>query len=134
MGPDRATRVALARWAVISEAADERLAPAERGRVIFEAARRVHRDADGRQVRITSRTIYRWLAAWRTDGFEGLKPARRRDGECQMGCVSGWVAIRGWPREEFDHERQHTGDAGTRFGTVVGVDGYRARGGDRLDH
>ena len=79
MGPDRATRVALARWAVISEAADERLAPAERGRVVSEAARRVHRDADGRQVRITSRTIYRWLAAWRTGGFEGLKPARRRD-------------------------------------------------------
>lgn len=79
MGPDRATRVALARWAVIAEAADERLAPAERGRVVSEAARRVHRDADGRQVRITSRTIYRWLAAWRTDGFDGLKPARRRD-------------------------------------------------------
>jgi len=69
----------LARWAVIAEAADERLAPAERGRVVSEAARRVHRDADGRQVRITSRTIYRWLAAWRTDGFDGLKPSRRRD-------------------------------------------------------
>lgn len=79
MGPDRATRVALARWAVIAEAADERLAPAERGRVIFEAARRVHRDADGRQMRVTPRTIYRWLASWRTGGFEGLKPARRRD-------------------------------------------------------
>ena len=79
MGPDRATRVALARWAVICEAADERLAPAERGRVISEAARRVHRDADGRPFRVTTRTIYRWLEAWRRHGFEGLKPARRRD-------------------------------------------------------
>jgi putative transposase len=79
MGPDRATRVALARWAVISEVADERLAPAERGRLVSEAARRVHRDADGRQVRVTTRTIYRWLAAWRADGFDGLKPSRRRD-------------------------------------------------------
>ncbi len=79
MGPDRATRVALARWAVICEAADERLAPAERGRLVSEAACRVHRDADGRQMRVTTRTIYRWLAAWRTGGFDGLKPARRRD-------------------------------------------------------
>ena len=79
MGPDRATRVALARWAVIAEAADERLAPAERGRVVSEAARRVHRDADGRQMRVTSRTIYRWLEAWRACGFDGLKPSRRRD-------------------------------------------------------
>jgi len=79
VGPDRATRVALARWAVIAEAADERLAPAERGRLVSELACRVHRDADGRQVRVTSRTIYRWLEAWRTRGFDGLKPSRRRD-------------------------------------------------------
>jgi putative transposase len=76
---DRDTLVALARWAVISEAADERLAPAERGRVVAELAGRLHRDADGKPVRVTARTIWRWLAAWRTGGFEGLKPRRRRD-------------------------------------------------------
>lgn len=79
MGTDRDTLVALARWAVICEATDERLTPAERGRVVSDLARRVHRDADGRTVRVTSRTIYRWLAAWRSHGFDGLKPARRRD-------------------------------------------------------
>lgn len=79
MGPDRATKVALARWAVIAEAADERLEAAERGRLVSELARRVHRDADGRPVRVTTRTIYRWLVAWRTSGFDGLKPRRRRD-------------------------------------------------------
>lgn len=79
MGADRDTLVALARWAVIAEAADERLAAAERGRLVSELARRVHRDADGKTVRVTSRTIYRWLAAWRTGGFEALKPRRRRD-------------------------------------------------------
>jgi len=79
MGPDRASRVALARWAVIAEAADERLSPAERGRVVREAARRAHRDVDGRVFRVTPRTIYRWLEAWRSEGFDGLKPARRRD-------------------------------------------------------
>lgn len=79
MGDDRATRVALARWAVIGEAVDERLTPAERGQLVSALARQVHRDADGRPVRVTSRTIYRWLAAWRAHGFEGLKPRRRRD-------------------------------------------------------
>jgi putative transposase len=76
---DLATRVALARWTVISEAADERLTPTERGRVVSELARRVHRGVNGHTMRVTTRTIYRWLAAWRVDGFEGLKPVRRRD-------------------------------------------------------
>jgi putative transposase len=78
-GTDRDTLVALARWAVIAEAVDEQLTPAERGRLVSELARRVHRDADGTQIRVTTRTIYRWLAAWRAGGFEALKPARRRD-------------------------------------------------------
>lgn len=79
MGDDRATRVALARWAVICEAVDDRLTAAERGRLVSELACRVHRDADGRQMRVTTRTIYRWIEAWRAGGFEGLKPVRRRD-------------------------------------------------------
>lgn len=78
-GTDRDTLVALARWTVICEAVDEQLSAAERGRLVSELARRVHRDADGSQVRVTTRTIYRWLAAWRAGGFEALKPARRRD-------------------------------------------------------
>ncbi len=78
-GTDRDTLVALARWAVICEAVDEQLTPAERGRLVSELACRVHRDADGVQMRVTTRTIYRWLAVWRAGGFEALKPARRRD-------------------------------------------------------
>jgi putative transposase len=64
---------------VICEAVDEQLTAAERGRLISELACRVHRDADGVQVRITSRTIYRWVETWRMGGFEALKPRRRRD-------------------------------------------------------
>lgn len=79
MGDDAATRVALARWAVIGQATDERLTSGERGRLVSELAARVHRDAQGRTWRVTTRTIYRWLAAWRREGFEGLKPSRRRD-------------------------------------------------------
>lgn len=79
VGTDRDTRVALARWAVLCEVTDERLTPAERGRLVRELARKVHRDAHAKTVRVTTRTIYRWLEDWRAEGFEGLKPARRRD-------------------------------------------------------
>jgi putative transposase len=79
MRDDPQVRVALARWQVIAAATDERLSAAERGLLLSEIAAGVHRDADGRPVRMTTRTLYRWLAAWRRDGFDGLKPARRRD-------------------------------------------------------
>jgi putative transposase len=79
MRTDRDTLVALARWQVIAAATDERLTAAERGLLLSEIAAGVHRDADARARRYTTRTLYRWLAAWRAGGFEGLKPARRRD-------------------------------------------------------
>jgi putative transposase len=69
----------LARWQVIAPATDRRLSPAERGLALSEIAAAVHRDADGRPVRVTRRTLYRWLAAWSAHGFEGLKPSKRRD-------------------------------------------------------
>jgi len=79
MRTDRDTLVALARWQVIAQATDERLSRSERGLVLSEIAAQPHRDADGRPRRYTVRTLYRWLRAWREHGFEGLKPARRRD-------------------------------------------------------
>lgn len=79
MGDERQVRVALARWQVIAAATDERLGPSERGRWVAEIAGEVHRDADGRPMRVTARTVYRWLARWRADGFEGLKSRPRRD-------------------------------------------------------
>ena len=79
MRDDPQVRVALARWQVIAAATDERLTPPERGLLVSEIAREVHRDGDGRPLRVTARTLYRWLAAWRRDGFDGLKPLRRRD-------------------------------------------------------
>src|SRR6266702_3849565 len=57
-------QVALHRWAVIAEAASDRLTPAERG----APARRYSRG-----------TIDRWLRAWRTGGLAALKPSPRAD-------------------------------------------------------
>jgi putative transposase len=79
MTDDLATRVALTRWQVIAPATDRRLSPTQRGLLLSEIAAEVHRDACGRPVRVTRRTLYRWLAAWSAQGFEGLKPSARRD-------------------------------------------------------
>jgi putative transposase len=79
MRDDPQVQVALARWGVLAAATDERLTPAERGRLLSEIAAEVHRDAWGRPYRVTKRTLYRWLAAWRRAGFDGLKPRARRD-------------------------------------------------------
>lgn len=79
MRDDSEVRVALVRWGVIAAATDVSLGPVERGLLLAEIAATVHRDADGRAFRVTKRTLYRWLAAWRRDGFEGLKPTPRRD-------------------------------------------------------
>jgi putative transposase len=76
---DRATRVALARWQLIAQAADERLSAAERGLLLSQTAAQVHRDVDSRPRRYSARTLYRWLEAWQAYGFDGLKPSRRRD-------------------------------------------------------
>lgn len=79
METDSATRVALARWAVIAPATDERLTSQERGRLLSELAAEAHRDPDGRLRHYDRRTLYRWLAVWRNGGFDALKPKRRRD-------------------------------------------------------
>ncbi|HUZ03213.1 MAG TPA: DDE-type integrase/transposase/recombinase [Thermomicrobiaceae bacterium] len=72
-------RVALHRWAVIAEAANARLSPAERGAVVRRIAGRGHTDPDGAQRRYSRGTIDRWIRAWRAGGLEGLKPAPRSD-------------------------------------------------------
>lgn len=47
MDRDQADQVALHRWAVIAEAANARLTPAERGAAVRAAAARSHTHADG---------------------------------------------------------------------------------------
>jgi putative transposase len=73
---DRATEVALFRYSLIREAADEALKPAERGRLVRALAEVTHEGPLGR-VRVSRETLDRWIRAWRTGGFEALKPAPR---------------------------------------------------------
>jgi putative transposase len=71
--------VALHRWAVIAEAANERLGPAERGRVVRAIAGRVHAHPDGSERRYSRGTIDRWIRAHRSGGLAALVPAARSD-------------------------------------------------------
>ena len=72
-------QVALHRWAVIAEAAGDRLAPGERGALVRQIAARARAHPDGSSRRYSRGTIDRWLRAWRRGGLEALKPAERAD-------------------------------------------------------
>jgi putative transposase len=72
-------QIALHRWAVIAEAASDRLTPAERGSLARQIAARAHTHPDGSGRRYSRGTIDRWLRAWRSGGLEALEPAPRSD-------------------------------------------------------
>ena len=71
--------IALHRWAVIAEAAGDRLTPGERGALVRQIAARAHTHPDGSSRRYSRGTIDRWLRAWRAGGLEALRPSPRAD-------------------------------------------------------
>jgi putative transposase len=71
--------IALHRWAVIAEAAGDRLTAAERGALVRQIAARAHTCPDGSARRYSRGTIDRWLRAWRAGGLDALKPSPRAD-------------------------------------------------------
>ncbi|MDQ1378465.1 MAG: putative transposase [Acidimicrobiaceae bacterium] len=74
---DRATEVALFRYALIREAADPKLSNAERGRLVRDLAAGAHVGPGGIEVRVGRSTVDEWIRAWRKGGFEALKPKPR---------------------------------------------------------
>lgn len=74
---DRATEVALFRYALIREAADPALTTRQRGRLVREVASRAHPHPDGVEVSVGRSTLDEWIRAWRAGGFEALKPKPR---------------------------------------------------------
>ena len=71
--------IALHRWAVIAEAASDRLTAAERGALVRQIAARAHTHPDGSARRYSRGTIDRWLRAWRAGGVDRLRPSPRSD-------------------------------------------------------
>jgi len=74
---DRATEVALFRYALIREAADPGLSTRERGRLVREIAAAIHTGPDGTQIAVGRSTLDQWIRGWRAGGFEALKPKAR---------------------------------------------------------
>ncbi|MGH8996201.1 MAG: DDE-type integrase/transposase/recombinase [Acidimicrobiales bacterium] len=74
---DRATEVALFRYALIREAADPALSTRQRGRLVREVAAGPHAHPDGAEITVGRSTLDDWIRAWRAGGFEALKPKPR---------------------------------------------------------
>ena len=79
MTNEHAESVALHRWAVIAEAVNVRLSPAQRGVVVRAVAARTHAHLNGTERRYSRNTIDRWARQWRCGGLEALRPQVRAD-------------------------------------------------------
>jgi putative transposase len=74
----RAQDIALFRYRLIGPALDTALSSKQRGVVVRGIAGRVHVGATGRVVRVSRKSLDRWIRAWRAGGFEALVPAPRQ--------------------------------------------------------
>jgi putative transposase len=72
-------QIALHRWAVIAEAAGDKLTARERGALVRQIAARAHPHPDGSSRTYSRGTVDRWLRAWRAGGLAALMPAARAD-------------------------------------------------------
>ncbi len=77
MEDDRRRDIALFRYSMIREAADNGLTKAERGALVRELASRDHVGVAGDTVRVGRSTMDRWVLAYRSGGFDALVPAPR---------------------------------------------------------
>ena len=69
--------IALFRYALVRQAADDDLSPAQRGRLVRDLAARDHVGPNGDRVRVGRSTLDRWIRAYRAGGFDALVPAPR---------------------------------------------------------
>jgi putative transposase len=77
---DRAVQLALFRYGVIAPLAERKSpAPGEVSATVREIAGREHYLPGKGPIRISKRTIYAWLAAYRRGGIDMLRPKRRKD-------------------------------------------------------
>jgi putative transposase len=74
----RAQRIALFRYALIRPAVDPQLSTRQRGALVRALAEREHLGPHGEPVRVSRKTLDRWIRAWRAGGFDALVPAPRQ--------------------------------------------------------
>jgi putative transposase len=74
----RAEDVALFRYALVREAADDKLSSRVRGALVRSLAETTHTGPDGVPVTVSRPTLDRWIRAYRSGGFAALRPTPRR--------------------------------------------------------
>lgn len=90
-GFDPGEGLALFRFSVISAAITPTLTTAERGFIVRGLAACEHTDPAGVQRRISRGTIDRWIAAYRRDGLDGLRPRPRVDAGLSRAHHARWM-------------------------------------------
>jgi putative transposase len=73
----RAEQIALFRYQLIREAADDSVSPRQRGPMVRALAAAEHPGPFGGAVRVSRESLDRWIRAWRAGGFDALKPTGR---------------------------------------------------------
>lgn len=76
---DRAEKIALFRYQLIRDAADEQVTPRQRGPMV-RALAGYHPGPFGQEVHVAKDTLDRWIRLWRRGGFDALKPRGRTQG------------------------------------------------------
>lgn len=74
---DDPMKEALFRYTVISKVLTREYKGEKTSQAVYETAALVHLTVDGEPKKVVDRTIYRWLSDFRSEGFEGLIPAKR---------------------------------------------------------
>jgi putative transposase len=77
---ERMEKIALFRYQLIREAADESVTPRQRGPMVKALAGQVHPGPFGGTIRVSKDTIDRWVRLWRRGGFDALRPRGRTQG------------------------------------------------------
>lgn len=101
---------ALHRYAVIREAADERLKPSERGALVRAAAARLHPDPFGHLRSHGRSTLDDWIRAYRAGGFEALKPKLRSSGPLTDPAILA---------QALELRREEPGRTGAQIATIL---------------
>lgn len=84
---ERMEKVALFRYQLIREAADESVTSRQRGPMVRALAQTAHPGPFGGTVTVSKDTIDRWIRLWRSGGFDALKPQGRSQGPVTAPAV-----------------------------------------------
>ncbi len=92
---ERARQIALFRYRLIQQVIDRDVSTRQRGRILRQIAAQTHLSPGGTMMRVSRKTLDRWLRHWRMGGFEALLPAARQvDPRTSAGLLELAVALK----------------------------------------